>query len=119
MFSREFGNQMQYIMDRFRLQEAILNKIKVQLELSSDIFHAHVEQGITKFENKMNQSMNLFAAIATMFLPLTLISGIFGMNVTVPWQREYNDLWPFWVLVGIMAVVFVIIFVWLKCKKWF
>ncbi len=118
MFSREFGNLMQHILDRFTLQEEVLSKIRLQLEVSSDTFHANVEQGLNDFTNRLNNSMNLFAAIATMFLPLTLISGIFGMNVTVPWQKEENQLWPFWVLLGIMAGIFFVILIWLKCKHW-
>lgn len=59
-------------------------------------FGAHVDQGLQDLENKLNNSNLLFAGLATIFLPLTLISGIFGMNVTVPWQREEGEIWPFW-----------------------
>ena len=52
-----------------------------------------------------------------MFLPLGVIAGIFGMNVKVPWQGV-DAIWPFWALCGIMAGIFIIIFISLKVKKW-
>ena len=61
--------------------------------------------------------MNLFAAIATLFLPLGLIAGIFGMNVHVPWQERTDEIWPFWVIIAIMGVIFFVLLAWVKCKK--
>ena len=71
---------------------------------------------MNNFTNRLNNAANAFAAVATMFLPLGVIAGIFGMNVRVPWQ-EIDAIWPFWALCGIMAAIFIIIFIALKIKK--
>ena len=35
--------------------------------------------------------MTIFSCLAIVFLPPTLISGMFGMNVNVPWQTDGDD----------------------------
>ncbi len=108
---------MGHLYDRILLQESILKKIKFQLEITTDTFQAHVDQTLNNFTNRLNNSMNLFAAIATLFLPLGLIAGIFGMNVHVPWQERTDEIWPFWVIVGFMLVIMVLLLICVKCKK--
>lgn len=117
LFSLDFAHLMRHIYDRILLQESILKKIKFQLEITTDTFQAHADQTLNDFTNKLNNSMNLFAAIATIFLPLGLIAGIFGMNVHVPWQERTTEIWPFWVIIAIMVVIFIILFVWVKCRR--
>ena len=108
---------MRHLYDRILLHESILKKIRFQLERTTDTFQAHADQTLNDFTNRLNNSSNLFAAIATIFLPLGLIAGIFGMNVHVPWQEKTDEIWPFWVLIGIMVVIFIILFIWVKGKK--
>lgn len=41
---------------------------------------------IAETDHRMNESMKCFGAVATIILPLTIITGLFGMNVEVPGQ---------------------------------
>lgn len=62
-----------------------------------------------------NQLMKLFTVVTTIFLPLTLIVGWYGMNFKMP---EYNWTYgyPFVILISI-CIISICIF-WFKKKKW-
>lgn len=66
--------------------------------------------------NKMNEVMKFLTIIATIMLPLTLISGIFGMNFDfIPFlHSEFG----FWVCIISMFIVAVIMLFWFRHKKW-
>ncbi|MDQ3019095.1 MAG: magnesium/cobalt transporter CorA [Bacteroidota bacterium] len=66
--------------------------------------------------NKMNEVMKFLTIIATMILPMTLITGIFGMNFDViPFL--HND-FGFWISVISMATIVIVMLIWFKHKKW-
>jgi magnesium transporter len=65
--------------------------------------------------NNMNAVMKQLTIIATIMMPLTLISGIFGMNVTFP-GREHEL--AFWILIGGMLLIGAIMLVWFKRRRW-
>jgi zinc transporter len=54
--------------------------------------------------------------IATVFLPLTFVTGLLGMNVAgIP---EEHSPWGFWIVVGALIVVAVGSWAWLRWEKW-
>jgi magnesium transporter len=60
--------------------------------------------------------MKVLTIIATIFIPLTFIAGIYGMNFDnmpeLHWQYGYFLVW------AIMAVIFVLMMLYFKGKKW-
>jgi len=66
--------------------------------------------------NHMNQVMKVLTIIATIFIPLTFLAGIYGMNFEfmpeLKWRAGYFIIW------GIMFVTAVIMAIWFKRKKW-
>ena len=65
----------------------------------------------------MDKAMKIFSSVATLFMPLTLASGLFGMNVIVPFQNV-PSLWPFFAIIGVMMLIAVVMGVYFKKKKW-
>lgn len=66
--------------------------------------------------NKMNEVMKFLTIIATIMLPLTLITGIFGMNFdTIPFLHNVTG---FYISLAMMLIVAVIMLMWFKYKKW-
>ena len=66
---------------------------------------------------QMNKVMKVLAIISTIFIPLTFIAGIYGMNFEVMPELEYALAYPI-VLgsMGFIALTMVIIF---KIHRWF
>ena len=67
--------------------------------------------------HRMNQVMKTLTIVATIFMPLTFIAGIYGMNfVHMPeleWKYGYYGIW------GIMIVLFCAMVLYFRAKKWF
>ena len=66
--------------------------------------------------NKTNQVMKVLTIIATIFMPMTFIAGIYGMNFDympeLHWKYGYFGVW------GIMIIVFAIMVIYFKRKRW-
>lgn len=65
----------------------------------------------------MDKAMRIFSAVATLFMPLTLASGIWGMNVQVPWS-DVEGLGPFFGIIGFMILVIIIMLICFKKRSW-
>lgn len=66
--------------------------------------------------NKMNEVMKFLTIIATIMLPLTLVSGIFGMNFDfIPLLHSETG---FFVSIIIMVIIAGVMMYWFKFKKW-
>lgn len=65
---------------------------------------------------KQNEVMKTLTIMAFIILPLSFISSIYSMNTSfIPLTGGRND---FWIIIGIMATVGIIIFAVFKGKKW-
>ena len=64
---------------------------------------------------KSNDVMKLLTIFSAFFLPLTFVAGIYGMN----FENMPELKWPFgyFLTLGVMVVIAIVIFVWFKRKK--
>ena len=67
--------------------------------------------------HRMNQVMKTLTIVATIFIPLTFIAGIYGMNFTN--MPELNWEWGYFVVWFIILVVFGLMLFYFRRKKWF
>jgi magnesium transporter len=71
---------------------------------------------LSSVSNKMNEVMKVLTIIATIFIPLTFIAGIYGMNFEfmpeLKWKSGYFITW------GIMAVIALGMVFYFRRKKW-
>lgn len=74
-----------------------------------DLYH-------TSVSNRMNEIMKVLTIISTIFIPLTFIAGIYGMNFEIipelKWKYGYLGVW------GLMIVIFIGMVIYFKRKKW-
>jgi magnesium transporter len=65
---------------------------------------------LSSVSNRMNEVMKVLTIIATIFVPLTFVAGIYGMNFThmpeLGWRWSYPILWGVIVVIGIVMLVF-------------
>ena len=80
--------------------------------LSNELLHSYD----SKFSAQMNEMINKLTIVTLFFGPLTVISGIYGMNFANMPELEWSFGYP--AVLGLMATVSATIFVILKKKKW-
>ena len=66
--------------------------------------------------NRMNAIMKVLAIISTIFMPLTFIAGVYGMNFDN--MPELRWRWGYFIVLGLMAVVAIAMVLILRKKKW-
>ena len=69
-----------------------------------------------QLEVKQNKTMTLLTVVTTIFMPLTLIVGWYGMNFRYMPELEWRLGYPIVIVVSIVIVIFCLIF--FKKKKW-
>lgn len=81
-----------------------------------DLYVSVINQRHMDSSNQMNSIMKALTTLATIFLPLTVITGIYGMNFQnmpeLNWKYGYLFVW------GIMAAVVASLLLFFKHKKW-
>ena len=66
---------------------------------------------------KMNQIMKTLTIISTIFIPLTFIGGIYGMNFDV--MPEIHWPYGYFVIWAIMLLTIILMLIYFRRKKWF
>jgi magnesium transporter len=86
------------------------------LDTYRDLISSSLDAYLSTVSNRMNEIMKVLTIVSTIMLPLTLISGIFGMNfgrmplIAAPWG--------FWAAMGLMLAVGVAMYFFFKNRKW-
>jgi magnesium transporter len=65
--------------------------------------------------HRTNETFQVLTAISLIFLPLTLIASLFGMNVHLPWEDSPH---AFWVIIGAMLAIVVGVSVFFRRRGW-
>ena len=93
------------------------------VETLKDILAGLLDIYLSSISNRMNEIMKVLTVFAAIFIPLTLIAGIYGMNfdpasspLNMPELKWYFG-YPF--ALGLMAAVGIILFIYFKRKDWF
>lgn len=67
--------------------------------------------------NKMNEIMKVLTIMSTIFIPITFIAGIYGMNFQHMPELSYS--WAYPAVWALMFLVVVIMLLYFRSKKWF
>lgn len=86
-------------------------------ETFRDIIAGMIDIYLSSASNKMNEIMKVLTVIATIFIPLTWIVGIYGMNFD--YMPELRARFGYPVIMVIMVVIGFLMVFYFKRKKWF
>lgn len=67
--------------------------------------------------DRTNRIVRILTVLSAIFMPLTLIAGIFGMNFQ--WMPGIKQEWGFWGTLGGMALVALLLLIVFRRKRWF
>lgn len=102
-----------YFKDIFDHAYLVSENIENQKSLLSDLMNIY----LSSMSNRLNQVMKVLTIISTIFMPLSFLTGVFGMNfvhfpgINYPFAYHY-----FW---GISVTIVVVMLYYFKIKKWF
>ena len=96
-----------------------LIRLNEQIDLLRDATTAGIDVYLSASSNRLNDVMKRLTVIATIFLPLTFVTGFFGQNFD--WMVEHvGGPWAFALLgVGSQLLVLATLVVWFKRRGWF
>ena len=87
-----------------------------RLDTSREMVSGIMELYQSTISNKMNEVMKVLTIVASIFIPLTFIAGIYGMNFEnlpeLKWTFGYFMVWGLMLLIGITSIIF------FKKRKW-
>ncbi len=88
-----------------------LRAIVQDLELVQERARLVQEELASKLQETVNRNLYVLSIVTTIFLPITLITGIFGMNVGgIPWtQDSLGFLWSTLLMILTLAIVFMVL----------
>jgi magnesium transporter len=72
---------------------------------------------LSSVSNRMNETMRVLSIVATIFLPLTLLAGIYGMNFE--YMPELQWRWGYFMVLGIILLVVLIVIWRFWASGWF
>jgi magnesium transporter len=93
-----------------------LVQVTENLDIYREMIWSLMDMYMTTISNKMNEVMKLLTIIATIFIPLTFIAGIYGMNFENIPELHYK--YSYYILWGIMIMIFLGMIYYFKKKKW-
>lgn len=87
-----------------------------EMEVCKDTISSLVDLYLANNDLQMNKIMKRLTIVSTIFIPLTFLAGIWGMNFEhmpeLHWKYGYYIAW------GIMVLVAIVVYIFLKKKKW-
>ncbi|MBS3732574.1 MAG: magnesium/cobalt transporter CorA [Desulfobacterales bacterium] len=86
------------------------------VETYRDILSGVLDIYLTNVSNRMNEVMKVLTVIATIFIPLTFLAGVYGMNFE--YMPELSRPWAYPALWAIFLAIFVGLLAWFRRKKW-
>lgn len=88
------------------------------VETYQDVAASVMDVYLSAQSNRMNEIMKQLTVVATIFMPLTLISGIYGMNlVKGMWPSPLGDS-SFLVVMACMTLIAMVMALYFRKKKW-
>ncbi|HSE57050.1 MAG TPA: CorA family divalent cation transporter [Candidatus Paceibacterota bacterium] len=107
-FGTEYGYYASAITAEF-------NKVHSLLEGHRDMLSELQRTNDSLLTSKSNDIMKTFTVMTFVMLPLTLITGIFGMNADFVFIRGLQD---FYFVIAAMAITAIIMFIFFRIRKW-
>ena len=101
-----------YLSDLFDHIVQIIETAEIYRDLISDLIDMHLS--ITS--NRLNEIIKVLTILSSIFIPLTFIAGVYGMNFKHMPELEWN--YGYFISLGLMVVVALSMLFFFKKRKW-
>lgn len=106
------GTTVVYLRDVYDHIMQVIDTIETFREMTSGMIDIY----LTSISNRMNEVMKVLTIIATIFIPLTFIVGVYGMNFHYMPELEWH--WGYYTVLLVMAAIAGAMIVYFKKKRW-
>ncbi|TBN06883.1 magnesium/cobalt transporter CorA [Hyunsoonleella flava] len=93
-----------------------LIQVSENIDIYREMIWSLMDMYMTSISNKMNEVMKVLTIMASIFIPLTFIAGVYGMNFQnmpeLHYKYGYHTVW------AVMVLIFVALLYYFKRKKW-
>ncbi len=86
------------------------------VETFRDILSGMLDIYLSSISNRMNEVMKVLTIIATIFIPLTLIAGLYGMNFRYMPELEWR--WGYPIVIIVMLIIGISMLIYFRRRKW-
>jgi magnesium transporter len=86
------------------------------VETFRDMLSGMLDIYLSSVSNRMNEVMKVLTVIATIFIPLTFLAGIYGMNFR--YMPELEQAWSYPVVLTVMFIIAIMMVFYFRRKKW-
>jgi magnesium transporter len=86
------------------------------VESYRDMISGMVDIYLSSISNKMNEVMKVLTIFASIFIPLTFVAGLYGMNFEFMPELKWH--WGYFTLLSVMALIGISPVFYFKRKKW-
>ncbi len=86
------------------------------VETLRDVISGTLDVYLSSVSNRMNEIMKVLTIVATIFIPLTFIVGIYGMNFQ--YMPELKWVWGYPIVLLGMLIIGIVMVIYFKRKKW-
>jgi magnesium transporter len=114
---REFGEVSDEMAFRFRDVYDHIARYAEESILFQDRVTGILEVNLSTVSNRLNQVMKVLTVMSTIFLPLTVLTGMWGMNIDLP-RFPGNDAAQFWWVAATMAAISIAMLAVFRRKGW-
>lgn len=108
-FSEESLRYFRNYLDRITRLETVVLSLRDHTGYVRDLYNYHQDE-------KQNRLMSVLTVVATIVMPLTLMTGWYGMNFV--YMPELDEPYAYWVFIGISVFVILGNLIFFKKKKW-
>jgi magnesium transporter len=114
---REFAMISDEMAYRFRDVYDHVVRLTEEAILFQDRVTGIFEVNLSAVSHRLNQVMKLLTVMSTIFLPLTVLTGMWGMNIPLPHFPGGDDIQFVWIA-GVMAVISLTMLAFFRRNRW-
>ena len=103
---------MPYLRDVTDHVVQLIDLVEGHRELSTSLLELH----LSMVNHKLNEVIKLLTVISTIFIPLTFVVGVYGMNFD--WMPELRVWWGYPLCLLVMLVTALLMLRWFKRRGW-
>ena len=86
------------------------------IETFRDMVSGMLDVYLSSISNKMNEVMKVLTTIATIFIPLTFVAGIYGMNFEYIPELKWH--WGYLASLFLMGIIALVMVLYFRRKRW-